>query len=104
MGKVWFQIIPDEFLGLPDIRDHLHHCGLLQKGWPGTVKQKNTFSNLKQDNTLSLSKDFQPFDLQPPFSVEDVPFDYFRLIGELISVLGAVWFFYKAVRKWNIIQ
>nr|XP_046245975.1 transient receptor potential cation channel subfamily V member 1-like isoform X2 [Scatophagus argus] len=34
---------------------------------------------------------------QPPFPIEDVPLDYFRCCGELISVLGAVWFFYKAV-------
>ncbi|XP_070762054.1 transient receptor potential cation channel subfamily V member 1-like [Enoplosus armatus] len=34
---------------------------------------------------------------QPPFPIEDVPIDYLRCIGELISVLGAVWFFYKAI-------
>uniref|UniRef100_A0A4W6FXS9 Transient receptor potential cation channel subfamily V member 2 n=1 Tax=Lates calcarifer TaxID=8187 RepID=A0A4W6FXS9_LATCA len=32
---------------------------------------------------------------QPPFPIEDAPVDYFRCIGEIISVLGAVWFFYK---------
>ncbi|XP_054455866.1 transient receptor potential cation channel subfamily V member 1-like [Anoplopoma fimbria] len=34
---------------------------------------------------------------QPPFPIEDVPPDYFRCIGELLSVLGAMWFFYKAI-------
>ncbi|GAA6223568.1 transient receptor potential cation channel subfamily V member 1-like [Lates japonicus] len=34
---------------------------------------------------------------QPPFPIEDAPVDYFRCIGEIISVLGAVWFFYKAI-------
>ncbi|XP_042342627.1 transient receptor potential cation channel subfamily V member 1-like [Plectropomus leopardus] len=33
----------------------------------------------------------------PPFPIEDVPLDYIRCIGEIISVLGAVWFFYKAI-------
>ncbi|XP_070685030.1 transient receptor potential cation channel subfamily V member 1-like [Pempheris klunzingeri] len=33
---------------------------------------------------------------QPPFPIE-VPVDYLRCIGELISVLGAMWFFFKAV-------
>ncbi|XP_071353076.1 transient receptor potential cation channel subfamily V member 1-like [Trachinotus anak] len=34
---------------------------------------------------------------QPPFPIEDTPVDYLRCVGELISVLGAVWFFYKAI-------
>ncbi|XP_073341191.1 transient receptor potential cation channel subfamily V member 1-like [Pagrus major] len=34
---------------------------------------------------------------QPPFAIEDVPLDYFRSLGEAISVFGAVWFFYKAI-------
>ncbi|XP_076590832.1 transient receptor potential cation channel subfamily V member 1-like [Chaetodon auriga] len=34
---------------------------------------------------------------QPPFPIEDVPLDYLRCIGELVSVFGAVWFFYKAI-------
>ncbi|XP_062275922.1 transient receptor potential cation channel subfamily V member 1-like [Scomber scombrus] len=34
---------------------------------------------------------------QPPFPVDDAPLDYVRCIGEVISVLGAVWFFYKAI-------
>ncbi|TMS07748.1 Transient receptor potential cation channel subfamily V member 1 [Larimichthys crocea] len=34
---------------------------------------------------------------QPPFPVEDVPIDYLRCVGEIISVLGALWFFYKAI-------
>ncbi|XP_042269846.1 transient receptor potential cation channel subfamily V member 1-like isoform X2 [Thunnus maccoyii] len=34
---------------------------------------------------------------KPPFPIEDVPLDYLRCTGELISVLGAVWFFYKAI-------
>ncbi|XP_037632140.1 transient receptor potential cation channel subfamily V member 1-like [Sebastes umbrosus] len=33
----------------------------------------------------------------PPFPIQDVPRDYFRCIGEIISVLGAVWFFFKAI-------
>lgn len=37
-------------------------------------------------------------DLQPPFPIEDVPDDYLRSAGQVISVLGALWFFYKAVR------
>uniref|UniRef100_A0A3B4X254 Transient receptor potential cation channel subfamily V member 1-like n=1 Tax=Seriola lalandi dorsalis TaxID=1841481 RepID=A0A3B4X254_SERLL len=36
---------------------------------------------------------------QPPFPVENTPVDHLRCMGELISVLGAAWFFYKAVRK-----
>ncbi|KAM7398861.1 hypothetical protein PAMP_018170 [Pampus punctatissimus] len=36
-------------------------------------------------------------DGQPPFPVEDVPLDYLRCIGELISVFGAVWFLYKTI-------
>ncbi|KAE8294928.1 Transient receptor potential cation channel subfamily V member 1 [Larimichthys crocea] len=34
---------------------------------------------------------------QPPFPIEDVPIDYLRCVGEIISVLGALWFFYKAL-------
>uniref|UniRef100_UPI0037E7A5D8 transient receptor potential cation channel subfamily V member 1-like n=1 Tax=Semicossyphus pulcher TaxID=241346 RepID=UPI0037E7A5D8 len=34
---------------------------------------------------------------QPPFPIENVPIDYLRCTGEIISVLGAVWFLYKAV-------
>ncbi|XP_049895882.1 transient receptor potential cation channel subfamily V member 1-like [Epinephelus moara] len=34
---------------------------------------------------------------QPPFPVDNVPLDHVRCIGEVISVLGAVWFFYKAI-------
>uniref|UniRef100_A0A3B4X2H5 Transient receptor potential cation channel subfamily V member 1-like n=1 Tax=Seriola lalandi dorsalis TaxID=1841481 RepID=A0A3B4X2H5_SERLL len=41
---------------------------------------------------------------QPPFPVENTPVDHLRCMGELISVLGAAWFFYKAVRKWNLVH
>ncbi|XP_023266093.1 transient receptor potential cation channel subfamily V member 1-like [Seriola lalandi dorsalis] len=34
---------------------------------------------------------------QPPFPVENTPVDHLRCMGELISVLGAAWFFYKAI-------
>uniref|UniRef100_A0A8C5CI32 Ion transport domain-containing protein n=1 Tax=Gadus morhua TaxID=8049 RepID=A0A8C5CI32_GADMO len=34
---------------------------------------------------------------QPPFPVENTPLDWFRCIGELVSVLGAVYFFIKAI-------
>ncbi|XP_059930419.1 transient receptor potential cation channel subfamily V member 1-like [Gadus macrocephalus] len=34
---------------------------------------------------------------QPPFPVENTPLDCFRCIGELVSVLGAVYFFIKAI-------
>ncbi|XP_039987251.1 transient receptor potential cation channel subfamily V member 1-like [Xiphias gladius] len=34
---------------------------------------------------------------QPPFPIKDVLVDYLRCIGQLISVFGAVWFFYKAI-------
>uniref|UniRef100_A0A8C4ZIQ1 Ion transport domain-containing protein n=1 Tax=Gadus morhua TaxID=8049 RepID=A0A8C4ZIQ1_GADMO len=34
---------------------------------------------------------------QPPFPVENTPLDCFRCIGELVSVLGAVYFFIKGV-------
>ncbi|RVE65197.1 hypothetical protein OJAV_G00133050 [Oryzias javanicus] len=34
---------------------------------------------------------------QPPFPVENHPSDYLRCVGELISVFGAVRFFYKAI-------
>ncbi|KAM6987528.1 transient receptor potential cation channel subfamily V member 1-like [Tautogolabrus adspersus] len=34
---------------------------------------------------------------QPPFPVENVTVDSVRCIGEIICVLGAVWFFYKAI-------
>ncbi|KAG8001751.1 Transient receptor potential cation channel subfamily V member 1 [Nibea albiflora] len=34
---------------------------------------------------------------QPPFPIENVPADYLRCVGEIIIVLGAVWFFYKAI-------
>lgn len=44
------------------------------------------------------------FDPQPPFPVEDVPLDYLRCSGELVSVLGAAWFFYKEVGKWNLVR
>ncbi len=75
----------------------------------GQVRQKTFLCKLNQaqlclNNFLSLSKDCKPFDLQPPFPIEDVPLDYLRCLGELISVLGAVRFFYKAVRKWNLVQ
>ncbi|XP_047450081.1 transient receptor potential cation channel subfamily V member 1-like [Mugil cephalus] len=36
-------------------------------------------------------------DGQPPFPVEDVPLDYLRCVGEIVSVLGSLWFFYKAI-------
>uniref|UniRef100_A0A3Q1GI65 Ion transport domain-containing protein n=1 Tax=Acanthochromis polyacanthus TaxID=80966 RepID=A0A3Q1GI65_9TELE len=39
-------------------------------------------------------------DGQPPFPPE-VPLDYLRCVGEIISVLGAVKFLYQSVRKWN---
>ncbi|KAM9853777.1 transient receptor potential cation channel subfamily V member 1-like isoform 2-T2 [Aulostomus maculatus] len=35
---------------------------------------------------------------KPPFPIENVPLDHLRCLGELISVLGAVWFFYKAIK------
>uniref|UniRef100_A0A8C7YZF5 Ion transport domain-containing protein n=1 Tax=Oryzias sinensis TaxID=183150 RepID=A0A8C7YZF5_9TELE len=38
-------------------------------------------------------------DGQPPFPVENRPSDYLRCAGELISVFGAVRFFYKTVRS-----
>ncbi|XP_069569057.1 transient receptor potential cation channel subfamily V member 1-like isoform X1 [Brachyistius frenatus] len=34
---------------------------------------------------------------QPPFPIENVPLDYLRSFGELISVLGAAWFLYKSI-------
>ncbi|XP_056466336.1 transient receptor potential cation channel subfamily V member 1-like [Gadus chalcogrammus] len=34
---------------------------------------------------------------QPPFPVENTPLDWFRCIGELVSVLGAVYFFIKGI-------
>ncbi|XP_030236207.1 transient receptor potential cation channel subfamily V member 1 isoform X1 [Gadus morhua] len=34
---------------------------------------------------------------QPPFPVENTPLDCFRCIGELVSVLGAVYFFIKGI-------
>ncbi|XP_041851770.1 transient receptor potential cation channel subfamily V member 1-like isoform X3 [Melanotaenia boesemani] len=34
---------------------------------------------------------------QPPFPIENVPADYFRCVGELISVLGAARFLYKTI-------
>lgn len=34
---------------------------------------------------------------KPPFPIEDVPDDYLRSAGQVISVLGALWFFYKSV-------
>ncbi|CAL8334227.1 unnamed protein product [Boreogadus saida] len=34
---------------------------------------------------------------QPPFPVENTTLDWFRCIGELVSVLGAVYFFIKAI-------
>ncbi|KAJ0022208.1 hypothetical protein NQD34_009698, partial [Periophthalmus magnuspinnatus] len=34
---------------------------------------------------------------QPPFPIEDVPDDYLRSTGQVISVLGGLWFFYKSV-------
>ncbi|XP_028321196.1 transient receptor potential cation channel subfamily V member 1-like [Gouania willdenowi] len=37
-------------------------------------------------------------DGQPPFPIEKVPLDYFRSLGEIISVLGAVWFLYNSIR------
>ncbi|XP_062408670.1 transient receptor potential cation channel subfamily V member 1-like isoform X1 [Sardina pilchardus] len=33
----------------------------------------------------------------PPFPIEHVPVDYFRLGGEIISLLGAVYFFFKGI-------
>ncbi|XP_055081953.1 transient receptor potential cation channel subfamily V member 1-like isoform X3 [Periophthalmus magnuspinnatus] len=34
---------------------------------------------------------------KPPFPIEDVPDDYLRSTGQVISVLGGLWFFYKSV-------
>ncbi|CAJ1064863.1 transient receptor potential cation channel subfamily V member 1-like [Xyrichtys novacula] len=34
---------------------------------------------------------------QPPFPVQNVPLDHLRCVGEVITVLGAVWFFIKAL-------
>lgn len=48
--------------------------------------------------------DLRLSDPQPPFPIEQVPLDYFRSCGEFISVFGAVWFFYKAVRRQNLAQ
>lgn len=45
-----------------------------------------------------------PSDPQPPFPIEHVPLDYFRSCGEFVSVFGAVWFFYKAVRGQNQVR
>nr|XP_043873283.1 transient receptor potential cation channel subfamily V member 1-like isoform X1 [Solea senegalensis] len=36
-------------------------------------------------------------DGQPPFPIENVKVDSLRLIGEIITVLGAVWFLYKSI-------
>ena len=37
--------------------------------------------------------------MQPPFPVENTPLDWFRCIGELVSILGAVYFFIKGVSR-----
>ncbi|XP_072317875.1 transient receptor potential cation channel subfamily V member 1-like [Eucyclogobius newberryi] len=34
---------------------------------------------------------------KPPFPIEDVPDDYLRSAGQLVSVLGGLWFFYRSV-------
>ncbi|KAK7883332.1 hypothetical protein WMY93_029506 [Mugilogobius chulae] len=34
---------------------------------------------------------------KPPFPIEDVPDDYLRSTGQIISLLGGLWFFYKSV-------
>ncbi|XP_015259487.1 PREDICTED: transient receptor potential cation channel subfamily V member 1-like, partial [Cyprinodon variegatus] len=36
-------------------------------------------------------------DGKPPFAVENTPEDHLRCMGEIISVLGAVWFLYKNI-------
>lgn len=41
---------------------------------------------------------------QPPFSIEDTPSDHLHLTGQLISLIGAVYFFFKGVSEVNIIQ
>uniref|UniRef100_A0A673B8J4 Uncharacterized protein n=1 Tax=Sphaeramia orbicularis TaxID=375764 RepID=A0A673B8J4_9TELE len=40
---------------------------------------------------------------KPPFPIE-VPLDYLRCVGEVICILGALWFLYKSVRKWHLVQ
>ncbi|XP_012691633.2 LOW QUALITY PROTEIN: transient receptor potential cation channel subfamily V member 1-like [Clupea harengus] len=34
---------------------------------------------------------------EPPFPVQHVPSDYFRLAGQIISLLGAIYFFFKGI-------
>ena len=46
----------------------------------------------------NCSEPHRPFCVQPPFPVENTTKDVFRCIGELITALGAVYFFIKAVR------
>ncbi|KAL2095774.1 hypothetical protein ACEWY4_007922 [Coilia grayii] len=38
---------------------------------------------------------------EPPFPIEHVPSDYFRLIGQTISLLGAIYFFFKGISDFS---
>lgn len=45
VGQVCFQIILREFLALPDVPDHLHCSGLLQKRGTGKLKKQTLSQN-----------------------------------------------------------
>ncbi|XP_024866642.1 transient receptor potential cation channel subfamily V member 1-like isoform X1 [Kryptolebias marmoratus] len=42
---------------------------------------------------------FHRKDGQPPFAVENTPSDIFHCIGQIISVLGAIWFLSKSIQN-----
>lgn len=62
----------------------------------GQVRQRSGCINNR--NTIHLYQTPNLFYPQAPFSIESPPADHLRCAGEIISVLGAVWFLYKTVR------
>ncbi|XP_013871357.1 transient receptor potential cation channel subfamily V member 1 [Austrofundulus limnaeus] len=48
--------------------------------------------------TIFTTVAFYRRDGQPPFPIETPPDDHLRCVGEIISLLGAVWFLYKTIK------
>ncbi|XP_055003658.1 transient receptor potential cation channel subfamily V member 1-like isoform X2 [Boleophthalmus pectinirostris] len=72
---------------------------LLEDKWEGFASKLFLFNFLVYMVYLSIftAVAINRKEGKPPFPIEDVPDDYLRSTGQVISVLGGLWFFYKAV-------
>ncbi|XP_055003668.1 transient receptor potential cation channel subfamily V member 1-like isoform X1 [Boleophthalmus pectinirostris] len=72
---------------------------LLEDKWEGFASKLFLFNFLVYMVYLSIftAVAINRKEGKPPFPIEDVPDDYLRSTGQVISVLGGLWFFYRAV-------